>query len=122
MAGMWDKLVLVAGCDKLCSVAIGRRLWKLLQSCNDWMGVREAGKIISCRSLVSAQPPRSQATQSARLVFCRPGGIHGCHTLHNAKLKCETAPAKHSHFTQPRNSVLIKCSSSLVFVRAKIRA
>ena len=38
---MWDKLVLVAGWDKLCSV--GRRLWKLLQSCNDWMGVREAG-------------------------------------------------------------------------------
>ena len=45
VAGMWDKLVLqlVAGWDKLCSVVIGRRLWKLLQSCNDWMGVREAG-------------------------------------------------------------------------------
>ena len=46
------------GWDKLCSV--GRRLWKLLKSCNDWMGVREAGtyiKISNTRySIISCRP------------------------------------------------------------------
>ena len=107
VAGMRDELCCACGWDKLCSV--GRRLWKLLQSCNDWIGVREAGTQITqdtallAAGLVSAYPPRSQATRSARLVFCR---IHApTHAslvaTHNAKLRCE-----HSHSAQPRNSVL----------------
>ena len=44
VTGMRDELCLVGWWLCLCGAAeLGRRLWKILLSCNDWMGVREAG-------------------------------------------------------------------------------